>query len=126
MNFSRNKTTLGHRLHSLRKYHNLSLQELSEITGISRSNLNRYERDESRPTTDFFRVLCEYYQVSSDYLLFGVQTEDLQKEGWSSFDPELKAMVNRLSFLMNDKNPHMRSWAIVQFANAFRTEQEKF
>lgn len=117
--------SLGQRLHSLRKYRNLSLQELSETTGISRSNLNRYERDESRPTSDFLKVLCEFYRVSSDWLLFGRQTEELKEAGWTGFDPEFKDMVNRLAVLMTSGNPHMRSWAIVQFGNAFEMKKEK-
>lgn len=118
--------SLGQRLYSLRKHRNLSLQELSEITSISRSNLNRYERDESRPTSEFLKVLCRYYEVSADWLLFGVRKEELQKEAsWSSFDPELKAMVNRLATLMTSESPHLRSWTIVQFTNAFQAENRR-
>lgn len=113
-------STLGARLYSLRKYRNLSLQVLSDLTGISRSNLNRYEKDESKPTTEYFKTLCEFYQVSADYLLFGVQTEELQKEGWSSFDPQLKEMLGRIISLMSSHEPNVRSWAIVQFGNAFK------
>lgn len=113
-------STLGARLYSLRKYRNLSLQVLSDLTGISRSNLNRYEKDESKPTTDYFKTLCEFYQVSADYLLFGLQTEELQKEGWSSFDPQLKEMLGRIVSLMSSDEPNVRSWAIVQFGNAFK------
>lgn len=113
-------STLGARLYALRKYRNLSLQALSDVTGISRSNLNRYEKDESKPTTEYFKTLCEYYQVSADYLLFGVQTETLQKEGWSSFDPQLKEMLGRIVSLMSSDEPNVRSWAIVQFGNAFK------
>lgn len=114
-----NTSTLGARLYSLRKYRNLSLQVL-DLTGISRSNLNRYEKDESKPTTEYFKTLCEFYQVSADYLLFGVQTEELQKEGWSSFDPQLKEMLGRIISLMSSHEPNVRSWAIVQFGNAFK------
>lgn len=113
------QSTLGQRLHFLRKYHNISLQELSDATGISRSNLNRYERDASRPTTEFLKVLCEYYRVSSDYLLFGARLEELEKQGWTRLDPELKEMVDRLTAMMTSENPHLRSWAIVQFQHAF-------
>lgn len=112
--------TIGKRLHDLRKYRNLSLQELSDLTGISRSNLNRYERDISKPTSEYLKILCEFYKVSADYLLFGLASDTLAKEGWSRFDPELREMVERLAALMTSESPHLRSWTIVQFAEAFR------
>lgn len=114
------QSTIGKRLHDLRKYRNLSLQELSDLTGISRSNLNRYERDISKPTSEYLKILCQFYKVSADYLLFGVAPDILTKEGWSRFDPELREMVERLAALMTSESPHLRSWAIVQFAEAFR------
>lgn len=113
-------SSLGQRLHDLRKYKCLSLQELSDLTGISRSNLNRYEHDASKPTTEYLKTLCRFYQVSSDYLIFGIQTEELKKEGWANFDPELKAMVDCLVSIMTSKDPHIRSWAIIQFKQAFQ------
>lgn len=114
------EATLGQRLYALRKYRDISLQELAEVTGISRSNLNRYEHDASKPTTEFLKVLCRYYRVSSDYLLFGTQENVLKKEGWDAYDPQLKGMVERLREYMNSSEPHRRSWAIVQFEQAFK------
>lgn len=111
--------TLGARLYALRKYRNLSLQQLAETTGISRSNLNRYERDASKPTSEYLKILCEFYQVSADWVLFGTQLEELQKSGWTNFDPQLKEMIHRLALLMTSENPHIRSWTIVQFSGAF-------
>ena len=113
-------STIGQRLHDLRKHKNLSLQELADHIGISRSNLNRYERDISKPTSEYLKSLCEFYKVSADYLLFGLAPDALVKEGWSRFDPELREMVERLVALMTSESPHLRSWAIVQFAEAFR------
>jgi transcriptional regulator with XRE-family HTH domain len=116
--------TIGQRLFSLRRYKNISLKELSEEVCISRSNLNRYERDLSQPTADYIKKLCEYYKVSADYILFGSREEDIKKAGWSIGDPEFMELIEKLYRLMNGENPHMRSWAIVQFSKAF--PEEKF
>lgn len=115
--------TLGQRLYALRKYRNLSLQELADETGISRSNLNRYERDTSKPTTEYLKMLCRFYRVSSDYLLFGMQGDALKREGWAESDPELKEMLQRLVKVMTSGEPHVRSWAIIQFGQAFGGKQ---
>lgn len=117
------ESTLGNRLYALRKFRGLSLQELAEATGISRSNLNRYEHDVSKPTTEYLKLLCQFYRVSSDYLLFGMQAEDLREKGWERSDPQLKGMVRRLTEMMTSPNPHLRSWAIVQFARAFEGKE---
>lgn len=109
------QASLGQRLYALRKYRGLSLQDLANATGISRSNLNRYEHDASKPTAEFLKRLCTYYQVSSDYLLFGMKEAD-----WDECDPELKGMVQQLAHLMNSGEPHQRSWAIMQFKRAFQ------
>lgn len=114
------EATLGQRLHALRKYRGLSLQELARMTGISRSNLNRYERDESKPTTEYLKKLCRYYRVISDYLLFGAEESALEQQGWSRSDPELEGMVQQLAGFMSSSEPHKRSWTILQFRQAFR------
>ena len=119
------ESTLGQRLYALRKFRGLSLQELAEATGISRSNLNRYEHDASKPTTEYLKLLCQFYRVSSDYLLFGMQEDAAQREGWDRFDPQLKGMVQRLAAAMNSDEPHRRSWAIVQFEQAFGRIERK-
>lgn len=116
--------TLGQRLYALRKYKALSLQELADETGISRSNLNRYERDTSKPTAEYLKMLCRFYRVSADWLLFGFDSKSLQKEGWAEFDPELKEMLRRLVEVMTSGKPHLRSWAIVQFGQAFGAKQQ--
>lgn len=117
--------SLGQRLYSLRKYRDLTLQELCEATGISRANLNRYERDETKPTTEYLKILCRFFSVSSDWLLFGKRTEELEKEGWSGFDPELREMMRQLTRLMMSDDPHIRSWTIVQFDRAFKIEKDE-
>jgi transcriptional regulator with XRE-family HTH domain len=111
--------TLGQRLLALRKYKNLSLAELAEMINISSSNINRYERDMSRPTTEYIKKLCEFYHVSADYLLFGVPTKEFTEAGFWINDPKLKEMVSRLTNFMESDEPHIRSWAIVQFERAF-------
>lgn len=64
------KLTLPEKLKDLRVEHGLSLEQLAEATGISRSALGIYENDETREVGgENLRTLAEYYHISADYLL---------------------------------------------------------
>lgn len=64
------KITLQERLKDLRVAHNLNLEELSKLTGISKSALGNYENDDYKEINHGnLVVLAEFYKVSTDYLL---------------------------------------------------------
>ena len=65
------KITLQERLKDLRVAHNLNLEELSSLTGISKSALGNYENDDYKEINHGNLVtLAKFYNVSTDYLLF--------------------------------------------------------
>lgn len=57
------------RLKELRTKRNLTLQELSEKTGISANSLGGYEKETINPTSFMLEILADFYNVSIDYLL---------------------------------------------------------
>lgn len=64
------KLTIQEKLKDLRVENALSLEQLADATGISRSALGAYENDETREIGgENLRTLAEYYHVSADYLL---------------------------------------------------------
>ena len=64
------KITLQERLKDLRVAHNLNLEELSKLTGISKSALGNYENDDYKEINHGNLVaLAQFYNVSTDYLL---------------------------------------------------------
>lgn len=64
------KITLQERLKDLRVAHNLNLEELSKLTGISKSALGNYENDDYKEINHGNLVtLAQFYKVSTDYLL---------------------------------------------------------
>ena len=65
------KLTLQEKLKDLRTEQGLSLIELSEKTGISKSALGSYESDDTKNaiTMNAIVTLAEFYGVTSDYLL---------------------------------------------------------
>lgn len=114
--------TLGARLLKLRKTSALTLQQLSEQTNISRSNLYKYEKNMIKPTSDAIIALARFFQVTTDWLLLGT-TAQMQKAG-TPLDPDLQNMTDILRELMTCNKEHLRSWTIIQFQTAFQAQYE--
>lgn len=61
--------TFATRLRRLRERRKISRFVLSELCGLSKNQIARYERGERAPTADALCALAEYFDVSVDYLL---------------------------------------------------------
>ena len=48
-----------------------SLTEIEKRTGISHSNFLSYIKEEMAPTVINLAIICKFFKVSADYLLFG-------------------------------------------------------
>ena len=65
----------GERLKRLRKGKDITQGQLAEVIGVVPSAIGKYERLEtSYPSIDALIKLADYYNVSIDYLLRGVNT----------------------------------------------------
>ena len=63
-------TPIQERLWELRKDKGLNLEELSELTGISKSALGSYEKEDYKEINHGNLItLADFYEVSVDYLL---------------------------------------------------------
>lgn len=64
------KLTISERIKDLRVKRKLTLVQLSNETGLSKSTLQRYESDDDKFISSFGIIsLSRFYGVSSDYLL---------------------------------------------------------
>lgn len=97
------RLTLSEKLKDLRTQKGLNLEQLAEETGISRSALGKYEL-ESEPDIGAFnlKILCNYYGVSSDYLLGLTDNENLETGDYS----ELQLDDTTVSILKDGKFNH--------------------
>lgn len=62
-------TDLGRRLRTCRERRGVPAYVVSELVGVSRDMVRRYESGTARPTADVLRELADYYDVSTDWLL---------------------------------------------------------
>ena len=63
---------LAVRLRELREKHTKPIRSMSvtsELIGLNKSALAKYERGERLPGADALRKIADYYEVSTDYIL---------------------------------------------------------
>ena len=71
------KLTIPERLKDLRIERGLTLEQLSEATGISRDALGKYEADDFKDISPFsIAALAKFYGVSADYLMGLTETKN--------------------------------------------------
>lgn len=69
--------TTGEKLAKLRREHNYTQEQLSEIIGVSRQSISKWESDGAFPETEKLIQLSRLYKCSIDYLL---KEEIVEKE----------------------------------------------
>ena len=71
------KLTIQEKLKDLRVERHLTLEQLAQESGISKSALGKYESDDFKDISPFSIVtLAKYYGVSTDYLLGLTETKN--------------------------------------------------
>ncbi|MGI6172371.1 MAG: helix-turn-helix domain-containing protein [Christensenellales bacterium] len=71
------KLTIPERLKDLRLERGLTLEQLAEQTGISKSALGKYEADDYKDISPFsIAELAKFYGVSADYLMGLTETKN--------------------------------------------------
>lgn len=63
------KDCFSNNLLRLRKKHNLSLQALGDILGITNQAVSLLERGKNVPSFNVFIAIADYFDVSLDYLI---------------------------------------------------------
>ncbi len=74
---------ISDRIQTLRKSRGISQEELADKIGVSRQAVSKWESEQSTPDIDKIILLSDYFDVTTDYLLKGIEpTADApQKEG---------------------------------------------
>lgn len=76
---------LSDRIQSLRKSKGLSQEELADRVGVSRQAVSKWESEQSMPELDKVVTLSEIFEVTTDYLLKGIEPEKKSEDNrlWS-------------------------------------------
>lgn len=71
---------ISDRIQALRKSRGISQEELADKIGVSRQAVSKWESEQSTPDIDKIILLSDYFDVTTDYLLKGIEpTADMPK-----------------------------------------------
>ena len=65
--------TLADRIQQLRKQRGISQEELADRVGVSRQAVSKWESEQSVPDMDKIILISDYFEVTTDYLLKGIE-----------------------------------------------------
>lgn len=57
------------KIRELRTDHDLSQEQIAKVLGTTKNQVGKYERGEQEMPIKHLLTLCEYYNVSADYIL---------------------------------------------------------
>ena len=111
--------TIGERIFRIMNEKNISMPELSRMTGISRHTIFDWQRRNTNPGADKIMVICEALQITPEELLVGKQdnekpeydhsiiTDDIEmqimKECHDLSEAKKKRLLAYVSMLQNTK-----------------------
>ncbi|MEA5026705.1 hypothetical protein SDC9_109302 [bioreactor metagenome] len=64
---------IADRIQSLRKIKGISQEELADKIGVSRQAVSKWESEQSVPDIDKVLIMSEYFDVTTDYILKGIE-----------------------------------------------------
>ena len=64
---------IADRIQILRKRRGISQEELADKIGVSRQAVSKWESEQSSPDIEKILLLSEYFGVTTDYLLKGIE-----------------------------------------------------
>ena len=71
--------TIGENIKELRKAKGVSQEELALQLDVSRQTVFKWEKGVMNPNMDSIKILCDYFEISSEYLFKDVDKEQYDK-----------------------------------------------
>lgn len=76
---------IADRIQSLRKVKGITQEELADEIGISRQAVSKWESEQSTPDLDKIIAMSEYFDVTTDYILKGIEIPKQTEEKNQNF-----------------------------------------
>jgi transcriptional regulator with XRE-family HTH domain len=84
---------ISDRIQMLRKLNGMSQEELADRIGVSRQAISKWESEQSTPDIEKVILLSEVFEVTTDYLLKGIESSD---NGIKKIDARLFSAVGTM------------------------------
>lgn len=93
---------LADRIQSLRKSKGVSQEELADKIGVSRQAVSKWESEQSTPDIEKIILLSEYFEVTTDYLLKGIEaaSEEAKKKPDARIFAATGTALNFIGFIV--------------------------
>lgn len=104
--------SLGKSLIKARKAKHLTQEQLSELSGVSLSQLSRLECDKSSPTIETLVALCEVLEVGLDEILY-----DYLPPNTAAQNPNIKHVVSIMESMDNKHYEYIEKLIAVYYAS---------
>jgi transcriptional regulator with XRE-family HTH domain len=126
---------IGKRIRVLREAKNLKLKDLAELIDISQGNLHSMENDKTNPSAAALKKLAAFFDVTSDWILFGPQLKEEGAKYDTGFhltvpDMEMAMYFSKIIDEWKNGDARTKNWVMVQLERSFpevadRIRQEK-
>ena len=87
--------TISERLFTILKKKNVSMPELSRMTGISRHTIYDWQKKNTNPGADKIMVICEALQITPEELLVGTVNDTAPEYDLAVSDDEIEMRIVR-------------------------------
>jgi len=84
-------------LKNLREVNNVTQEQLAEYLQVTRPTIAGYETKSRQPDYERLQKIADYFQVSIDYLIRGMNEEKLAPVKESTLDQEVRIAYQNLS-----------------------------
>ena len=97
--------SMAKRIQDLRKMRGISQEQLAEKVGVSRQAVSKWESEQSIPDLDKIITMSEFFGVTTDYLLKGVESTQLTESSRSkssifrTYNANFVAVATALNFI---------------------------
>lgn len=85
---------IADRIQSLRKHKGISQEELADKIGVSRQAVSKWESEQSSPDIEKVILMSDYFDVTTDYLLKGI--EQVSDESEKEMDARIFSLVGTM------------------------------
>lgn len=106
------------RMKELRQKKGISMEELANALGVSKSRINMWENNGSVPRSDVLIKIAEYYSVPTDYLLGNNNASE------SPNDAKLNALQRNLGKLNEEELKKAEEVLKAVFSDIFNDEED--
>ena len=80
---------IADRIQILRKSKGISQEELADKIGVSRQSVSKWESEQSVPDIDKVIIMSDYFEVTTDYILKGIENEKQAGEKEKALDANI-------------------------------------